>query len=1055
MSVCARCGEDNVERAWFCSACGARLGAATSGERRKLATVLFCDVTGSTEMGERLDAESVRALMLRYFDEMRVAIERHGGIVEKFIGDAVAAVFGIPFAHEDDALRALLAATEMHERLSTLNDELERRFGRRLAIRIGVNTGEVVASAESGDGPLASGDAINVAQRLEQAATPGETLIGERTRLLTRGAAWVEPAGPLTLKGKSQAVSAYRLRSVVTGARAFARHLDGELVGRTGELQTLHKEFDECVATGRARFVALLGEPGVGKSRLAAEFVRSIVGNARILTGRCLSYGEGITYWPLAEAVSQAGGIREDDPPEEAQRRIEELLAGDADSADAAELLAVAAGLSNARASPEEIAWATRRLLGTLARDQPIVLLLDDLQWAEPTFLSLVDTLPAMDAPVLLLGLARPDLLEGPWATHNEDRLVVTLRPLSDAESAGLLDRVVGGALPDALRARLTEAAGGNPLFLEELFAMLIDLGVLAFANGRWQAVGDLSRIPVPLTLEALLSSRLDLLDEAQRAVMECASIEGKAFHREAVEVLAPAGRRSDVEPALEALTDKELIRPLISEGPGVYGFHHLLIRDVVYRSIPKRRRAELHEAFAVLLTRAARRPAAGLEEIIAYHLEQACLYRRELGPPDEADLALAKSAATLLEKAAMRALSRSDLFAAINLLARAVSILSEDDPERAEMLPDLGAALAEAGKLAEAENALADALARASLTGNDRLRARALVEQLVVRLQIDVPGAMKEVHSVADTARSVFQRDGDELGLCRVSYLEALVYWCQGRSASAEEAWGDAAAHARRLGDGRRLWDILSWLPSAALFGPTPATEGIRRCREIREQLRGQRRAEAEIVPALAGLYAMTGRFEVASQLVDESETLLDDLGFTIHSVPEWAALVSVLAGDPADAERRLRSGYERLAEMGEVVLLSTTAALLARALLEQGNDDEALSFTRESEKLAAPEDVVTQIVWRGVRARIFAGRGRLAEAEALAREAVALAGKTDFLSDHGDALLDLAYVLRAGNRLVETRNASRQALALYERKGNVVAAEKARSLLAELAVV
>jgi class 3 adenylate cyclase/tetratricopeptide (TPR) repeat protein len=1044
-----------VERAWFCSSCGARLGAASSGERRKLATVLFCDVTGSTEMGERLDAESVRALMLRYFDEMRSAIERHGGTVEKFIGDAVAAVFGVPFAHEDDALRALLAATEMHERLSTLNDELERRFGRRLAIRIGVNTGEVVASAESGDSPLASGDAINVAQRLEQAAAPGETLIGERTRLLTRGAAWVEPAGPLTLKGKSQAVSAYRLRSVVTGARAFARHLDAELVGRRGELQTLHKEFDECVATGRARFVALIGEPGVGKSRLAAEFVRSIVGNARVLTGRCLSYGEGITYWPLAEAISQAGGIRDEDTPEEAERRIGDLLAGDADATHVAQLLAVAAGLSSARGSPEEIAWATRRLLRKLGCDQPIVLLLDDLQWAEPTFLSLVGTLPAMDTPVLLLGLARPDLLERPWA-HDEDRLVVTLRPLSDAESAGLLDRVVGGGLPDELRARLTEAAGGNPLFLEELFAMLIDLGVLAFANGRWLAAGDVSRIPVPLTLEALLSSRLDLLDEAQRAVMECASIEGKTFHREAVEVLTPSGRRGEVESALQALTDKELIRPLISEGPGVYGFHHLLIRDVVYRSIPKRRRAELHEAFAVLLTRAARRPAGGLEEIIAYHLEQACLYRRELGPPDEADIALAKSAATLLENAAMRALSRSDLFAAINLLERAVSILAEDDPERAEMLPELGAALAEAGKLAEAESVLTDALARAALTGDERLRARALVEQLVLRLQIDVRGAMKEVRSVADAARSVFKReDGDERGLCRVSYLEALVYWVQGRSALAEEAWEDAATHARRLGDERRLWEILSWLPSAALFGPTPATEGIRRCEEIREKVRGQRRAEAEIVPALAGLYAMTGRFDVAAQLVDESETLLADLGFTIHSVPEWAALVSMLAGDPVDAERRLRSGYQRLAEMGEVTILSTTAALLARALHEQGNDDEAFSFTRESEKLAAPEDVVTQIVWRGVRARIFAGRGRLTEAEGLTRDAVALAEKTDFLSDHGDALLDLAYVLRAGNRLVETRIASRQALALYEQKGNVVAVEKARSLLEELAVV
>jgi tetratricopeptide (TPR) repeat protein len=902
---------------------------------------------------------------------------------------------------------------------------------------------------------MASGDAINVAQRLEQAANPGETLIGERTHLLTRGAAWVEPMGPLTLKGKSQEVRAYRLRSVVTGARAFARRLDAELVGREQELRALEEEFGTCVATRRARFVLVVGEAGVGKSRLAGEFVRSIVGDAAILTGRCLSYGEGITYWPLAEAAGQAAGLRDDDDPEEALRRIEDLLAGTEDAAHVAELLAVAAGLSDARASPEEIAWATRRLLRTLARDKPVVLLLDDLQWAEPTFLDLVDTLPVVDGPVLLLGLARPDLLERPSGAHDGLRRVIALRPLSDAESSGLLDRVVGGALPDEARARLTEASGGNPLFLEELFAMLIDVGVLAFASDRWHAAGDLSRIPVPLTLEALISSRLDLLDEAQRTVMECASIEGKAFHLEAVQVLSPASARSDVESALEALTDKELIRPLVSEGPGVYGFHHLLIRDVVYRSIPKRRRAELHEAFATLLTRAARRPAAGLEEIIAYHLEQAVLYRRQLGPPDESDIALATGAATLLERAGQRALARSDLFAAINLLERALSMLTLDDVKRAELLPELGAALTEAGKLAEARRILGDALALATRAGNERLRARALVEQLVLRLQIDVPAAMSAVRTVSDEARAIFERDDDELGLCRVSYLEALVYWLQGRSASAEEAWRDAANHARLLGDGRQLWDILSWLTSAALLGPTPAKEGIRRCQEIREQLRGQRRAEAEILPALAGLYAMTGRFDVATQLVDESEEILADLGFTIHSVPELAALVFMLAGDPAGAERRLRSGYERLAQMGEVSTLSTTAALLARALHELDSDDEALSFTRESEKLVGQEDVVTQIVWRGVRARIFAGRGRLDEAERLARQAVALAANTDFLSDYGDALLDLAYVLRTGNRLVETRAASHQALALYEQKGNAVAVDKARSLLAELAVV
>ena len=1055
MPVCARCGEDSAPRAWFCSSCGARLGAASSRERRKLATVLFCDVTGSTEMGERLDAESVRAIMLRYFDEMRAAIERHGGTVEKFIGDAVAAVFGIPVAHEDDALRALLAATEMHDRLNALNEELERRFGRRLAIRIGVNTGEVVTSAATGDSPLASGDAINVAQRLEQAAPPGETLIGDRTHLLTRGAAWVESVGPLTVKGKSKAVRAYRLRSVVTGARAFARHLDAELVGRTAELQALNEEFEKSVSAAEGRLVTVIGEPGVGKSRLAAEFVRSVVGTAAVLTGRCLSYGEGITYWPLAEAAGQAAGIRGDDTPEAARRRIADLLIGTDDASHVAELLSVAVGLSDGRASPEEIAWATRRLLGALARDRPVVLLLEDLQWAESTFLSLVDTLPAVQAPVLVLGLARVDLLDRPWRPRGEQRRRITLRPLSDDESSGLLDRVVGGALSDDVRARLSEAAGGNPLFLEELFAMLIDVGVLAFADGRWVAGDDLSRIPVPLTLEALISSRLDLLDEAQRTVMESASIEGKTFHREAVQVLSPPSTRSDVESALETLTEKELIGPLVSEGPGMYGFHHLLIRDVVYRSIPKRRRAELHEAFATLLTRAARRPAAGLDEIIGYHLEQAVLYRRELGPPNESDIALATGAASLLERAGQKALARSDLFAAVNLLERAVSILAEDDVKRAELLPELGAALTEAGKLADAGRILADALALGTRIGNERLRTRALVEQLVLRLQIDVPAAMRAVRAVAAGARATFERDDDELGLCRVSYVEGLVYWCQGRSASAEQAWEEAAAHARRLGDARRVWEILSWLPSAALFGPTPATEGIRRCEDIREQLRGQRRAEAEIVPALAGLYAMTGRFDIAAELVAESEALLADLGFTIHSVPEWAAFVSMLAHDPADAERRLRSGYERLAGMGEVAILSTTAALLARALREQGNDDEALSFTQESEQLAAPEDVATQIVWRGVRARIFADRRRLGEAEGLARQAVALAEKTDFLSDHGDALLDLAYVLRAGNRLVETRHASRQALELYERKGNVVAVEEARSLLAELAVV
>lgn len=313
----------------------------------------------------------------------------------------------------------------------------------------------------------------------------------------------------------------------------------------------------------------------------------------------------------------------------------------------------------------------------------------------------------------------------------------------------------------------------------------------------------------------------------------------------------------------------------------------------------------------------------------------------------------------------------------------------------------------------------------------------------------------MAEARRVGVRARRTFEQAGDELGLCHLSSLQAQVHWLEGRAAAAEEAWGRAASHARRAGDQRGLADILRWIPSALLFGPTPAPAGIRRCEEIRQLLRGNPRAQSEILPALGGLYAMTGRFEFARELLAESDAILEELGFTIHSAPEWAAFIALLEGDPATAERRLRAGYERLAAMGESQLLSTTAALLARAIYEQGRLDEANAFTEASAEAAAVEDVVTQVAWRTVRARILVGQGRSGEGEMLAREAVALAERTDLLADRGDALLDLAEVLRATARPKEARAAARRALGQYERKGNLVRAEKARSLLAELAPV
>ena len=372
-------------------ACGVRLAVATGRERRKLATMLFCDITGSTAMGERFDAEAVRALMLRYFDEMRAAIERHGGTVEKFIGDAVVGIFGVPVAHEDDALRAVLAAAEMQEGAARLNEEFERGFGLGIMLRIGINTGEVVTGELSADRPMATGDPVNVAARLEQAARPGEILVGEQTYLLTRDAVSFEPVESLALKGKSDQVAAYLLRSVADEGQANARRRDVELVDREAELAALEAVFASCLAERRSRLVEIVGEAGVGKSRLVAEFVRSAASGSTVLSGRCLSYGEGITYWPLAEAVKEAAAVDASDTPDQARARIADLAAAGPDGEAVAGLLAVAAGLSEARASPEEIAWATRKLLAALARERPVIFLLDDLQWAEPTFLALVD----------------------------------------------------------------------------------------------------------------------------------------------------------------------------------------------------------------------------------------------------------------------------------------------------------------------------------------------------------------------------------------------------------------------------------------------------------------------------------------------------------------------------------------------------------------------------------------------------------------------------------------------------------------------------------------
>src|SRR5215218_1392627 len=614
MTVCPTCGEPNPARASFCLACGSPLPSPSARPARKTVTVVFTDVAGSTRLGERLDPESLSLVMASWFEHMRALFERHGGRVQKFVGDAVVAVFGIPVVNEDDALRAVRAAAGIAASLGQLNAELERDWGVTVeAACTGVNTGEVVTGDPGIGDALVLGDAVNVAARLEQVAAPGEVLLGQSTYRLVRDAVEAEPVTPLHLKGKGAPVVAYRLGQVDPGAPGHARRQDAPIVGREPELRLFAWVYERVVATASSHLLTVLGPAGVGKTRLVTEAVAGLAG-ATVLRGRCLSYGEGITYWPVAEIVRQAAGIADTDPPAEATARLRRLLGSDEDRdrERVAARIAQLVGLDAAPAPAEEAAWAFRRLLELLAGRGPLVVVLDDLHWAEPGLLDLVEHVAdyGRGAPILLVAMARPEFLEQRpgWAGGKLNATTLLLEPLGEDESAELLAALAGPvALPEAAARPITRAAQGNPLFLEELLAALVEEGRLRRQDGGWVAA-DLQDLRVPPSIQALLTARLDRLQDTERAVLERAAVAGQVFEQSAVVAISPPSVRAEVPARLEALVRRELLRPAPSRLAGDQGFQfrHLLLRDATYDAIPKQARAELHELFAVWVERTA-----------------------------------------------------------------------------------------------------------------------------------------------------------------------------------------------------------------------------------------------------------------------------------------------------------------------------------------------------------------------------------------------------------------------------------------------------------------
>ena len=1027
---CLQCGAENADQARFCSACGSSLSGAHT-ESRKVVTILFSDVTGSTSLGEQLDPESLRGVMNRFFDVGRGVVARHGGTIEKFIGDALMAVFGVPHVHEDDALRAVRAALDLVAGLEAVNDEIEASYGVRLALRTGVNTGEVAVGAGE---VFATGDAVNVAARLEQLAAPGEILISESTRRLVRSAVEVEPLEPVELKGKSLPVEIWRLRGLIEDVTS-ERRLDALLVGRERELELLRDAYGRAVARRSCELFTVLGPAGIGKSRLVDALRESEPGTLS-LTGQCLPYGSGITYWPLTNVVREAAGLGTGVGVDEAFARIHALLGDDPDADLVTDRLAAATGLGSGGAAAEEIFWAVRRLVETLARERPLILVFDDIHWAEPTFLDLVGHLAERisNAPVLLVCMARLELLESrpDWAVGGTNVGSVSLEALSRRETEQLIGALrVGEELDAELRERIAASAEGNPLYVEEMLAVLGD---------------DQGEVGIPPTIQALLAARLDQLDAAEREVVGSASVIGQEFSRQAVTALADELPDAELFPAL---VRKQFLRVF---DDARFRFWHLLIRDAAYGSLPKRVRGVLHERYARHVVGEAGQRLGEVEEIVGYHLEQAYRSHVEVGIADDRMRSLAAEAAGHLFASGARAGARGDVRAAAGLLERALSLMPAGAPGRAVAQTLLGATLMEAGRLVEAETELDEAEAAARDSGDRVTEISARVTRVVVQLSRDPRGFDLEAaaSSVQELIPELEER-GADAALAAAWRVLIMVSMYRADARSAEEAATRAFAYARRAGHVRGESEALFFSVLCLLMSPTPVDEGLRRCDDALAAGAGPM-AEAAVRVVAGTLHALRGEIEEGRRLVGLGREGFRELGFLFNAeaMAQCEAQIELHAGNLVEADAVLIRSTEFLAAVGDAGNRPMQQAMRALIVARLGRAEEALELSREGEQAAS---LLGQAYWRCGRALALASQGEYGEAIALAQTGAGMMAVSGDLHGRGEMLEALADVLLSTGDADGSRAALEQAHGLFMEKGCTVCAGRMRERLPALA--
>jgi DNA-binding SARP family transcriptional activator len=967
--------------------------------RRKVVTAVCCDLISSTPLGEELDPEALQAVVNRYLPEVREVFERRGGSVERATGEGVSAVFGIPRVREDDALRAVRAVAELRKRLPAVAEDA----GVSLSFRGAVNTGLVLVSEDEN---LAIGDATTVAARLEQAAAPGDVLLGAETARLVRDAVKIEALEPLTLMGKSEPVKAFRLIGVDPSAPAIRRRFDRPLVDRKRELGALQTAWEQTLDDSDCHLFTLLGTAGVGKSRLVSELFASVADRAEVLSGRCLPYGEGITFWPLIEALTPLG--------ERSQDVLDRLVTGGA-------------------ATPEELFIDVRRWLESVALVRPVILHVDDLQWAEPTLLDLLDHIADLSrgAPILVLCTARPELLDEhtAWGGGKLHATAALLEPLAATDCESLLDHLGDGLAPDK-RATVIATCDGNPLFLEEIVALTRERDLVA----------------IPSTIQALLAARIERLPAEERRVLEYGAIEGEIFHAAAVTALADAAPAPHVESGLAALVRKELIRPEREAlaGGEAFRFRHLLIRDAEYDGLPKATRAQLHERFASWLEHEPRE-VAELDEIAGWHLEQAVRYQRELVPRSADDLA--RRAAEHLHAGGRRAADRGDTSAARNLLDRAHVLAAGDPAARARIGVDLAEQLIEGDDLGRVD-ALLEAAER-----EPSVEASAAPVRLQWLASARPRDAVKAIDGALPGTLERLSRAGDERGLARAHMAAVSVHWMACRATSAAEHARLAAEHAGRAGNaglraravGWYLWTLTkSPASAAAIAGELDATQ--------RSETGAYLEAFMEFVRA--ELARLDGRFDDSRRLNERAIELFRVMGIDVLAAAccQGSAEAELSAGDPVRARSWLLRADAGLAEVGENGYRSTVQALLARVHELLGDTEAARAAIALSDELSPPEDRVNYAITHAVRARLALSDGMAEAAERWGRSAVEQAFLTDLILYQARAQLELAGILAAIGRGRDALAAARAAHRLYEAKGDRPGAAEAALLVGRL---